>query len=162
MIVNLDSTNSLELDALTASLLHFVVERASRSAGALIDIFLVYGGYIVWLNGNAAGILDLFYRALKERPVEARFDYRSLNRYLSLEELEFMGRIANLSSFKTLSLALSMSGRLVVEALLMADVRPPRPFILIHGKALSTWASYLIYMLNNAGYTYVPFGGFGA
>jgi len=156
VIANLDSSNPLDLDSVLASLLLFIVDAASRSPSANLDIILISGSYSAVLSGPATGVLRLFYEALRENPPEAVYSYESINRYTAPEEFEYMRKLGG-QSLKTVLAALDASVKTVVETLTEAGYRPPLVYTLIHSKATSTWASYVIYTLNSLGYVYRPF-----
>ncbi|PUA33847.1 MAG: hypothetical protein B7O98_00030 [Zestosphaera tikiterensis] len=158
LIVNLTATSSRELDALLANLLHHVVERTSSDPEASLDVVLVLGGYVAVLSGNAVGVLELLYRTLRGSPLEVLYEYESLNRYLRPEEVEFISKAMDLKPFNALLTYLASSSRELVQALLNVGIKPPRRYILIHGKATSTWASYLIYVLSGVGFTHAYVG----
>jgi len=156
VIANLDSSNPLDLDSVLASLLHFIVDAASRSPNANLDIVLISGPYSAVLRGSAVGILSLLYEALSKNPPEAVYSYESINRYTAPEEFEYMHKLGG-QSLKTVLAALDASVKTVVETLTEAGYRPPQVYTLIHSKATSTWASYVIFTLNSLGYVYRPF-----
>jgi len=157
-IANLDASNPLELDAIITGLLGGIVDIASRSSRQEVDLIMVSGRYITTLKGPASSVLRLLYDTLRENPLGVRYSYESINRYLSIEELLYINRGGS-RVLEAVSTALNTSSKAVAEALLKTGYTPPRHYTVIHGKALSTWASNLIYTLNSLGYSYVPFTG---
>jgi len=157
-IANLDAPNPLELDAVIAGLLGSIVDIASRSSRQEVDLIMVSGRYITTLKGPASSVLRLLYDSLRENPLGVRYSYESINRYLSIEELLYINSGGS-RVLEAMSTALNTSSRVVAEALLKSGYTPPRQYTVIHGRALSTWASNLIYTLNSLGYAYVPFTG---
>ncbi|MEM0341566.1 MAG: DUF58 domain-containing protein [Desulfurococcus sp.] len=153
VIANLNSTSPLELDALLAAVLHHILDNASVNPEFQLEMMLIAGRYILVLKGPAMGVLGLFYNVLREKPIESMYNYNSYNRYPEPVEVEYM-----ISSgpevFKVLATVFEIDGRELVASLLREDIKPGRQFTLIHGRATSTWASFMAYYLTLAGYIY--------
>jgi hypothetical protein len=107
------------------------------------------------LRGNAVDLLKLLYDTLRNKPIIIKYNYSSYNRYLNADEIIYLSK-TDKYVFKILSLSLMHSGKMLIKVLVKLGFKPPRSYILLHSRAYSAWASYIIYTLNSLGYTYIP------
>jgi len=156
LIANLDASNPGELDAILASILHYVLDTASKSPEGEVDLMILSGSYAVALRGRAREMLKLLYDALKENPAEARYSYESINRRMRFGELAQL-LASNGKTFRAVRTSLELSSRSLVDAMIKSGYRPPMAFTLLHSKAMSTWASYAVQALSLLGYSYRSF-----
>jgi len=153
-IINLDCTKNIELDALLTRMLNILITSSIRDSEMPFNIVLVSGKSIIILKGPVLGVLNLLYNTLKKNPLKLKYNYDSINRHLDPLEIKFLTEKSNIGLINALAASLTNSSKTVVKALLKEDLKPPMQFTVLHCKAMSSWASFLVYSLVNAGYKY--------
>ena len=154
VLASLDCTWSVELDYVLTRILSILVGQATRNPEARFTLILYTRGKTLVLDGPVKAVLELLYKALRDNPLELKYEYRSLNTYMSPEEIKYMANGNHEPPFEALLSSFLADSRIILEALRKTGLKPPMDFTVIHCKPLSTRASFIVYSLSRAGYRY--------
>ncbi|MCE4600956.1 MAG: DUF58 domain-containing protein [Desulfurococcales archaeon] len=154
LITDLECTDNSELDSVLMRTLNILVNISSRNPETPFNLLILTKRYGIILRGASIAVLNLLYKTLREQPIGSLYKYKSVNRYLSAKEIEFLTSEEAPGVAKTISEVFLRDVRGVLEALASNDLLPPLRFSLFHCRASASWASFLIHALINSGYRY--------
>ena len=154
VLASLDCTWSVELDYVLTRILSILVGQATRNPEARFTLILYTRGKTLVLDGPVKAVLELLYKALRDNPLELKYEYRSLNTYMSPEEIKYMANGNHEPPFEALLSSFLADSRIILETLRKTGLKPPMDFTVIHCKPLSARASFIVYSLSRAGYRY--------
>lgn len=154
VLASLDCTWSVELDYVLTRVLSILVAQTTRNPEAKFTLLLYAKGETLVLDGPVRAVLELLYKALRNNPLELKYEYRSLNTYMSLEEIKYMVNSNPGPPFEAMLSSFLKDSRIILETLRKTGLKPPMDFTVIHCKPMSARASFIVYSLSRAGYRY--------
>ncbi|MEB3845475.1 MAG: DUF58 domain-containing protein [Desulfurococcales archaeon] len=146
---------STDLDYLLTRILSVLVNQSERNPESRFTLLLHTESKTLILDGTVMAVLELLYRTLRENPLELKYEYQSLNTYLSRGEIEYMLENNAEPPYKVIATSFLIDHEAITRVLHEARIEPPMDFAVVHCKPASSRASFLVYTLSRAGYRYV-------
>ena len=154
LLACLDCTGNTELDILVTRTLKRLVDTATIDPDAPYNLILHTYNTTMILQGTVTAVLNLLYNTLRKNPLAVKYKYDSPNTYLTRDEIHYIETGEPNDTLDTLLTSLATESKNIIQALLETGLRPPKQFTVLHCKAASTRASFIVHSLVNAGYTY--------
>lgn len=154
VLASLDCTWSIELDYVLTRILGILVSQTTRNPEANFTLILYARGKTLVLDGPVKAVLELLYKALRDNPLELKYEYRSINTYMSPEEIRYMVNGNREPPIEALLTSFLEDSRVILESLRKTGLKPPMDYTVIHCKPSSARASFIVYSLSQAGYRY--------